>query len=512
MNFKKCGFAALGCFLLATGLVAALVPNGLPSILSIIADENDYNLTINKNSGVEAPAEFGEVTYDYNQHASFTFSSIKSTNDGVGVLQAHSTIVKNQASKGLRGVNATFSGGDLFAYSRFEEAEETEFKYTLTSGVEIFVTGNYVRFEVGDTDVTLTSLSIYFNCNNADEKPTNPIGLLSASHNTLRIEAEDSEITNPKKQGPVSGDAEVKVGKEDSCAIEPSGGSYAYNLSNIKVVNKNKSNKDTTYDLSNFAYFTFMFNSNADGLAVFSFGISLYNDERNLANMFRVQLNGETQTIYDSSIVCPAATETPYWEWTKIPAYALNVKKGINVLKLTLGSKATKFDYIELDSDLSLTKLTTNHVTWDKTEKRPDYVQVDAEKTITENDTVYTASGHEYTGRFGNANYYEFTYTVTAAADTTALMFIVGASGNTTHNKLTVLEYLKVNNSEDGVIHEDDSINWTNGNFNTTTYSQYYENSYGIVPLKSGSNTVTFRLLQATNIAGISFISTTTLS
>ena len=126
------------------------------------------NLTLDK--AVTDSTSFSEVTYQYNENASFVFSSVKAGGN-VGTVAAYSTITRNSASNSITSVKVSFSSGKLILKTWYIEDEITKNYVVLTSDKEVTIGGNYFMLEAKDEDVVIDSISFNYGSGNAAPRP-----------------------------------------------------------------------------------------------------------------------------------------------------------------------------------------------------------------------------------------------------------------------------------------------------------------------------------------------------
>jgi len=114
------------------------------------------NITLDK--AVTDSTSFSEVTHEYNEHASFTFSSVKAGGN-VGTISPYSTITRTSPSNSITSVKVSFSGGKLILKTWYIENEITKNYIVLNSGKEITIGGNYFILEAADKEVVIDSIS-----------------------------------------------------------------------------------------------------------------------------------------------------------------------------------------------------------------------------------------------------------------------------------------------------------------------------------------------------------------
>lgn len=136
------------------------------------------NITLDKT--VTESTSFSEITYQYNQHASFIFSSVKA-GGGVGTIDANSTITRTTPSNSITSVKVTFSGGKLILKTWYIEDEITKNYIVLTSGKEVVIGGNFFALEASDKEVVIDSISFNYGSGEAAPRP-------NASSATLTID------------------------------------------------------------------------------------------------------------------------------------------------------------------------------------------------------------------------------------------------------------------------------------------------------------------------------------
>ena len=453
------------------------------------SDNADRTVYIDSNSGMTLGESFAEATYNYrfkdsDGYAKWTFSSIKASENNVGVLEVGSTIVKDGPSYGLSSVTAKFSGGSLYAYTYMDSYtdEGSKIRYVLQSGVQTTIVGNYLKFEVVDSDVTLNSLAFDYSCVTAKQKTTDVINdVLPATHNTLKIEAENGNIVDPGNF--------VVIGTESKALSEvnnPSGDAFVHGL-----------DKSTGQAIS----LTYQISADKAGLAVLSFCFGL-STRRSLEKMYSIQLNGKTLSIYNTEIVCPAFTETQYYDWTLVSGYLLNLDAGINTLVInplynsgdgSTMSPSLNLDYLSLDSELTLS-VVEHYTTYDA----HDYC---VSTTATFNPASEPILG-KYSGNYGSTGGKPFTFEVYVEEETSARMFLVAAR----NKPLTPdgsISAMNLNVGGGSYVFDDGIIGYS-------AWGAYLEAPIARLNLRKGQNIITFTITdgQPTNFAGISFIST----
>lgn len=138
------------------------------------------NITLDK--AVTDSTSFSEVTYEYNEHASFTFSSVKAGGN-VGTISPYSTITRTSPSNSITSVKVSFSGGKLILKTWYIENEITKNYIVLNSGKEITIGGNYFILEAADKEVVIDSISFNYGSGEAAPRP-------NADNASLSIDAQ----------------------------------------------------------------------------------------------------------------------------------------------------------------------------------------------------------------------------------------------------------------------------------------------------------------------------------
>ena len=148
------------------GLVAftGLLASGTHASLSLFADTLDHPDYVEFLDNADAPTT--STTYVDNATSGTTFSeyaftNVKAAEDALCTLATGGTITKSEAALGLKFVNVAFEGS-LKVKTTFEEAGEVT-TYTLTSGVNLNLCGNYISFEALE-ETTITSISLTYAC------------------------------------------------------------------------------------------------------------------------------------------------------------------------------------------------------------------------------------------------------------------------------------------------------------------------------------------------------------
>lgn len=164
-------------------------------VVEVKADDGSVKLkSLTLNKAVTESTSYNEVEHEYNEYASFVFSSVKAGGN-VGTISPYSTIIKTSASYALNSVKVSFSGGKLVLKTWYEEDEVIKNYIDLTNGSEISAPGNYFSIEALESEVVINSITFNYGCVQKAPRPNTDdakITIDPAGGAYLRVEANEN--------------------------------------------------------------------------------------------------------------------------------------------------------------------------------------------------------------------------------------------------------------------------------------------------------------------------------
>lgn len=153
------------------GALATIVLSSSNTFLLAYATRNaDTVWTLDANDSPTNEVKVDYVEKTYRSYTTYGFNNVGYLNNGLCVLYEGGKIQKvndNGATYGLASISVTFSGS-LQVVSMYEKTDATYFTYTLESGVNEIIVGNYFYLEALE-DTRINSFTVNYACVGAYE-------------------------------------------------------------------------------------------------------------------------------------------------------------------------------------------------------------------------------------------------------------------------------------------------------------------------------------------------------
>ena len=163
MANKFTAFAFIGFAALTFTVAASAFNNTGFGLLTNATNEAsaDYVETLDKNDAPTTSTAYVETATTGGLYNRYTFTDVKATDNMLCTLDAGGTITKEQAALDLEYVHVVFQGSLTLETSFTEEGAKTT--YTLTSGEQTNLCGNYVSFTALE-ETTIESITLVYVC------------------------------------------------------------------------------------------------------------------------------------------------------------------------------------------------------------------------------------------------------------------------------------------------------------------------------------------------------------
>ena len=163
MGKKLTAFALMGFASLSIAVASSLFSTNTNGLFTSATNQasQSYVETLDKSDAPTASTTYVDTATTGGLYNKYTFTNVKAADNMLCTLNAGGTIVKEQEALGLDYVNVTFTGSLTLETSFTEQGAKTT--YTLTSGQQTEICGNYVSFAASE-ETTIESITLVYAC------------------------------------------------------------------------------------------------------------------------------------------------------------------------------------------------------------------------------------------------------------------------------------------------------------------------------------------------------------